>query len=89
MAARFWVAGGTGNWNDTSNWSATTGGASGASVPGSADTAALDANSGAGTVTLDISPDIQTLTCTGFTGALAFGPYNNLIKSNKLFIIIF
>ena len=81
MAARFWVAGGTGNWNDTSNWSATTGGASGASVPGSADTAALDANSGAGTVTLDISPDIQTLTCTGFTGALAFG--TNTISLNS------
>ena len=81
MAARFWVTGGTGNWNDTSNWSATTGGASGASVPGSADTAALDANSGSGTVTLDISPDIQTLTCTGFTGTLAFG--TNTISLNS------
>jgi len=73
MASRFWVTGGTGNWNSTTNWSATSGGASGASVPGAADTAALDASSGSGTVTLDISPDIQTLTCTGFTGTLAFG----------------
>lgn len=81
MAARFWVTGGTGNWNDTSNWSTTTGGASGASVPGSADTAALDVNSGAGAVTLDISPDIQTLTCTGFTGTLAFG--TNTISLNS------
>ena len=81
MAARFWVTGGTGNWNDTSNWSATTGGASGASVPGSADTAAFDASSGAGTATLDISPDIQTLTCTGFTGTLAFG--TNTISLNS------
>jgi hypothetical protein len=81
MAARFWVTGGTGNWNDTSNWSATSGGASGASVPGSADTATLDASSGAGTVTLDISPTIQTLTCTGFTGTLAFG--TNTISLNS------
>ena len=73
MAARFWVTGGTGDWNSTTNWSDTSGGASGASVPGSADTAALDASSGAGTVTLDISPTIQTLACTGFTGTLAFG----------------
>lgn len=81
MAARFWVTGGTGNWNSTTNWSATSGGASGASVPGSADTAALDASSGSGTVTLDISPDIQTLTCTGFTGTLAFG--TNTISLNS------
>ena len=81
MAARFWVTGGTGNWNSTTNWAATSGGASGASVPGSADTAALDASSGAGTVTLDISPTIQTLTCTGFTGTLAFG--TNTISLNS------
>jgi len=81
MAARFWVTGGTGNWNSTTNWSATTGGASGASVPGSADTATLDASSGAGTVTLDISPTIQTLTWTGFTGTLAFG--TNTISLNS------
>lgn len=81
MAARFWVTGGTGNWNSTTNWSATSGGASGASVPGSADTAAFDAASGAGTATLDISPTIQTLTCTGFTGTLAFG--TNTISLNS------
>ena len=80
MASRFWVTGGTGNWNSTTNWSATTGGASGASVPGSSDAALLDASSGAGTVTLDISPTIQTLTCTGFTGTLAFG--TNTISLN-------
>jgi hypothetical protein len=81
MAARFWVTGGTGNWNSTTNWSATSGGASGASVPGSADTAEFDASSGAGTATLDISPTIQTLTCTGFTGTLAFG--TNTITLNS------
>lgn len=81
MAARFWVTGGTGNWNSTTNWSATTGGASGASVPSTADTAAFDASSGSGTVTLDISPDIQTLTMTGFTGTLAFG--TNTISLNS------
>jgi hypothetical protein len=81
MADRYWVTGGTGNWNDTSNWSATSGGASGASVPGSSDAAILNASSGSGTVTLDISPDIQTLTCTGFTGTLAFG--TNTISLNS------
>lgn len=32
MADRYWVAGGDGNWNSTTNWSATSGGASGASI---------------------------------------------------------
>ena len=81
MANRYWVTGGDGNWNSTTNWSTSSGGASGASVPGSSDAALLDANSGAGTVTLDISPDIQTLTCTGFTGTLAFG--TNTISLNS------
>lgn len=81
MAARFWVTGGTGNWNSTTNWSATTGGASGASVPSTADTATYDASSGSGTATLDISPTVQTLTMTGFTGTLAFG--TNTISLNS------
>ena len=81
MAARFWVIGGTGNWNSTTNWSATTGGASGASVPSTTDTAAFDASSGSGTATLDISPTVQTLTMTGFTGTLAFG--TNTISLNS------
>jgi hypothetical protein len=81
MANRYWVTGGTGNWNSTTNWSTTSGGASGASVPGSADAALINASSGSGTVTLDISPDIQTLTCTGFTGTLAFG--TNTISLNS------
>ena len=52
MAARFWV-GGAGTWNasNTTNWSATSGGAAGASAPTSADTVTFDALSGSGIVT--------------------------------------
>lgn len=81
MANRYWITGGTGNWNSTTNWSTASGGASGASVPGSSDAALFDASSGSGTATLDISPTIQTLTCTGFTGTLAFG--TNTISLNS------
>lgn len=73
MADRFWVTGGTGNWNSTTNWSATTGGASGASVPGTADAAIFDAASGSGVVTLDASSVLNGCNFTGFTGTLAFG----------------
>ena len=52
MANRFWV-GGTGTWDasSTANWSATSGGAAGASAPTSADAVFFDANSGSGTCT--------------------------------------
>lgn len=81
MANKYWVTGGTGNWNSTTNWSLLSGGVSGAPVPSTIDAVILDASSGAGSVTLDISPDIQTLTCTGFTGTLAFG--TNTISLNS------
>lgn len=54
MANRFWV-GGSGTWNNTTttNWSATSGGAGGASAPTTGDTVFFDANSGtAATITV-------------------------------------
>ncbi len=81
MANRFWVTGGNGNWNSTTNWSASTGGASGASVPGSSDAAIFDASSGAGTAVLDISPTIQTLNFSGFTGTFNFQTNNISLNS--------
>ena len=82
MANKYWVTGGTGNWNSTTNWSLLSGGVSGAPVPSTIDAVILDASSGAGSVTLDISPDIQRLTMTGFTGTLAFG--TNTISLNDI-----
>lgn len=51
MALRYWV-GGTGTWDSssTANWSATSGGASGASAPVAADSVRFDANSGTAAV---------------------------------------
>jgi len=70
MANRYWV-GGSGTWDTTSttNWSATTGGASGASAPGSADTAIFDANSGTGTATLGATVTLQRCVWTNYTGS--------------------
>jgi hypothetical protein len=81
MANRYWVTGGSGDWNSTTNWATSSGGIAGASVPGSGDAALLNAASGSGVVTLDISPTIQTLNCDGFTGTLAFG--TNTISLNS------
>lgn len=62
MADRYWV-GGTGTWNTTSttNWSATSGGAGGASVPTAADNVIFDS---ATTYTVTMT---GALTCLDFT----------------------
>lgn len=78
MASRFWV-GGTGTWDatTTTHWSATSGGASGASVPGSADTVTFDGSSGGGTVTPNYDMTVTSITMGTFTGTLDFSTSNN------------
>lgn len=65
MATRYWV-GGAGNWSSTTKWSATSGGASGASVPISTDDVVFDASSGlVGVIaTVDTAQTCATLTLT-------------------------
>jgi len=77
MADRYWVAGGTGNYNSNTNWSATSGGASGASVPTTADDVFFNASSGVGTATINVASNCRNLNLTGFTGTIDFT--NNLI----------
>lgn len=82
MANKYWAAGVSGNWNSITSWSDfAIGTPAGAVVPGTGDAAIFNAASGTVTATLDISPTIQTLTCTGFTGTLAFG--TNTISLNS------
>lgn len=68
MADRYWV-GGTGNWNttDTSHWSATSGGASGASVPATGDNVFFDSASNGSSYTVTISAN--TALCRDLTFA--------------------
>lgn len=71
MASRFWV-GGSGTWDatNTANWSATTGGAGGASVPGAADTVTIDTGSGSAitvTIASGYNPSITSFTITANT----------------------
>lgn len=81
-ASRFWV-GGTGSLtpSNTTNWAASSGGASGASVPGSADTATWDGSSGAGTTTLNFGGTwtVQSITMGAFTGT-----WDNSVNNNNV-----
>ena len=82
MANKYWAAGVSGNWNSILSWSDfAIGTPAGAVVPGTGDAVFFNAASGTVTATLDISPDVQTLTMTGFTGTLAFG--TNTISLNS------
>jgi len=79
-ASRFWV-GGTGTWDasDTTHWSATQGGAGGQSVPGTSDDVTFDGSSGGGTVTVNATITVISLTMSAFTGTLDFATNNNNI----------
>ena len=72
MANKYWVAGGNGNYNSATNWSATSGGASGVAIPGTVDDVFFDVNSGAGTVVINTTSNSRALNLTGFTGTLDF-----------------
>lgn len=70
MANRYWV-GGAGTWNTTSttNWSASSGGASGASVPTAADSVFFDQ---AGTYTVTCTGALTCLDITVSAGTVTF-----------------
>lgn len=63
MASRFWV-GGNGNFSSTAHWAATSGGAGGQTVPGSADTVTIDSNSGSPTITIDQAVSVLSFSAT-------------------------
>lgn len=74
MASRYWV-GGNGTWNasSTANWSATSGGAAGASAPTTADAVIFDANSGTGTCSVQSGATTSTVTFNTATVLLSVG----------------
>src|SRR6516164_2630324 len=80
MASRFWV-GGTGTWDSTTttHWSASTGGAGGASAPVTGDTVTFDGSSGGGTVTVDSTVDglsLSAIIAGAFTGTIDWSVNN-------------
>ncbi len=78
MANRFWVGnGGTWDASDTTHWSATDGGAGGASVPGSGDAVTINANSGTGTITVNTNFTVTSIVCGAMNMTLDFATHNN------------
>ena len=82
MANRFWVNGGSGQWNNTNNWSATSGGASGASVPTSADDVFFD-GLGNSNCTVNASNTCRSITCSGYTSTFSV-TFGTLVVTNGI-----
>jgi len=68
MSERYWIAPSVGKWNDPANWSATSGGTGGASVPGPGDTAYLDLRSSLCLVTESVT--VEKIIANGTSGDL-------------------
>lgn len=90
MPDRYWV-GGTGTWNTTStaNWSTTSGGAAGASVPDAFDVVIFDGASGGGTVTLGETVSCFAFFGSNFTGTFAFSGNRLLVTGGNVGFAIF
>ena len=91
MADRYWILG-AGTWSsgNTANWSTTSGGTGGASVPTSADACIFDAGSGTGVVTFTnggVTVGATTIDKSGIELSLgaAFTTSSNLIITNGTF----
>lgn len=87
MATYYWV-GGTGDWDSitTTNWSLTSGGVGGASVPTIADTVIFNASSGTGTVRVLSGATCLTLTASAITANTKFfGVYPVILTTNATF----
>ncbi len=72
-ALRYWVASSAGTWNTTDNWAASSGGSSGASVPGSTDNVVFD-SAGTQNCTIDATVDVLGIDIqSGYSGTISQG----------------
>jgi len=88
MAARYWV-GGSGTWDttNTANWSTTSGGVGGASVPTAADNAIINSASGTGTVTIGENVFCLQLDIRTYAGTLNFNNFAVNVAGNNLTVL--
>jgi len=69
-ANRYWIAGAASNWNNTANWSATNGGAGGASIPVATDDVFYN-NNGLGNCLIDAAVGINAIDInSAYTGVI-------------------
>ncbi len=79
MATRYLVPGGDGNYDSTSNWSATDGGASGATFPVAADDIIINTNSLNAPLNINVVGECRSFNATNYTGTVTI---NNTLQTN-------
>ncbi|MBL4657843.1 MAG: hypothetical protein JKX73_07565, partial [Flavobacteriales bacterium] len=83
-ADRYWIAASSSNWNNTANWSSTSGGAGGASVPAVGDIAVFDAG-GLGDCSFDLNVGVEGLNVlSGYTGTISQGGFALLVNLSNI-----
>lgn len=68
-ADRYWVASSTSNWNNTANWSTTSGGSGGASVPTSGDRVFFNSSRN-GDCNIDANANVYGFSIAGYSGTI-------------------
>ena len=71
MATRYLVPGGNGNYDSTSNWSATDGGASGATFPVAVDDIIINANSLNAPLVINVVSACKSFNASSYTGTVS------------------
>ncbi|MFM9944521.1 MAG: T9SS type A sorting domain-containing protein [Bacteroidia bacterium] len=81
-AARYWIATTTANWNSTANWSTSSGGSGGASVPSSTDDVYFNSARN-GNCTIDATVSINGMDIGGYSGAITNTNYAFTVSANN------
>src|SRR5580700_6553775 len=78
-ASRYWVGALSGNWSSTLNWSSSSGGLGGSSVPGAGDNVFFDGGASPlfldnGSCTIDVAVSVASITVSsGYTATISQG----------------
>lgn len=85
-AGRYWVGSSGANWNTTGSWSTSSGGASGASVPGSSDTAIFDGGA-ANNCTIDANVNVYRFRmASGYTATISQNAYTVTVAAGGFIV---
>jgi hypothetical protein len=81
----YWVATTSSNWNNTANWSTSSGGSSCSCIPGEWDRVFFD-NNGNGNCIVNANILVTSISINGYTGTITQGSYTLTSKSSGYFI---